>query len=646
MSEHPVWRGHLRLALVSCPVALFTARRGGGGLHFHFLNPETGNRVRMITQDAETGEELSRGDLVKGYEFRKNQYVVMTSEDFDSARVESSSTLNVEKFIPADSLDPIYIDNTYYMLPDGDAGQDVYLVLREAIAKSGRMALSRLVIAQRERAVAIAALGRGLVVRTLHEAADLVNADEVFQAVPSDPTDADMVKLATQLIDRQTGRYDPADTQDRYEARLREVIDAKVKGEGLQPEAEDEPDDQTNVVDLMAALKRSLGQDSGKPAAKPAAKPRKPAAKAPPARRADLLAGLGELVPSLQARAEALDAEAAFPAEDVADLRRIGALAAPVPADLGGLGLGTDPDGAAALLDLLRLIGRGNLAVGRVYEGHVNALRLVMRFGTPAQRQRAADDARAGHLFAIWVTDDPRDPLRAAGGVLSGTKGICSAAGHATRPVVTVDTGGDQLRMALLPLDGREQVRPSSMHVQGMRAARSLPVGFDGLPIAPDDLVGEPGDYLREPDFSAGAWRTAAVTLGGLEALVDLAAAHLVARGRDADPHQRARMGQALMARETAGLWLRKAAVLGDSLTADPADAVAYVDLARLAVEAATLDAIRLVQRSLGLAAFRRPDPVERICRDLATYLRQPAPDEALTNAAAHFMRASLPAAA
>ena len=363
-------------------------------------------------------------------------------------------------------------------------------------------------------------------------------------------------------------------------------------------------------------------------------------------RRAALLAELQELRPAMQARAEQLDAEARFPAEDIADLGRIGALAAAIPARLGGLGMGIDPDGALPLLDLLRLIGHGNLAVGRVFEGHVNALRLVMRFGTPAQQQRAAEDARRGELFAIWVTDDPRDPLRATGSVLAGSKGICSAAGHATRPLVTMDTGAAELQMAVLALDGREQVRPSTMQVQGMRAARSLPVAFDGLPIGPADFLGEPGDYLREPDFSAGAWRTAAVTLGGLEALVELAAAHLVARGRDADPHQRARLGQALMARETAGLWMRKAAVLGESATTDPADAVAYVDLARLAVEAATLDAIRLVQRSLGLAAFRRPDPVERICRDLATYLRQPAPDEALSNAAAHFTRAPIPEAA
>ena len=282
VSEHPVWRGHLRLALVSCPVALFTAKRGGGGLHFHFINPDTGNRIRMVTQDAETGERAVTRRPREGLRIPQEPVCRDQQRGFRERAGGEQLRRQRREIHSADSLDPIYIDNTYYMLPDGDAGKDVYLVLREAIADSGRMALSRLVIAQRERVVAIAALGRGLVVRTLHEASEVVNAEEVFHAIPDAPTDAEMVKLATQLIDRQTGRYDPADTTDRYEARLRAVIDAKVKGEGLEPEPEDEPEE-TNVVDLMAALKRSLGQETGRKApTKPEAKSRKPAAKPAP----------------------------------------------------------------------------------------------------------------------------------------------------------------------------------------------------------------------------------------------------------------------------------------------------------------------------------------------------------------------------
>src|SRR4051794_23408261 len=118
MAARPIWRGHLRLALVSCPVALYNARHDRGNLRFHLINPKTGHRVRMITVDAETKEEVSRGELVKGYEFKKDHYLLMTEDDFESVRVDSSSTMTVEKFVPAESIDPIYYDSSYYVVPD------------------------------------------------------------------------------------------------------------------------------------------------------------------------------------------------------------------------------------------------------------------------------------------------------------------------------------------------------------------------------------------------------------------------------------------------------------------------------------------------------------------------------------------------
>ena len=156
-------------------------------------------------------------------------------------------------------------------------------------------------------------------------------------------------------------------------------------------------------------------------------------------------------------------------------------------------------------------------------------------------------------------------------------------------------------------------------------------------------MVGGDGDYLRQPDFSAGAWRTSAVTLGGLEALVAYACAQLVARGRQDDPHQQARIGEALIAQETASLWTRSAAGIAEAGDGAAEDAANYVNLARLAVEAACLDAMRLVQRALGLAAFQRGTLPEMLLRDLALYLRQPAPDATLTEAAGHFMQRDLP---
>src|ERR1700750_60677 len=172
MPARPVWRAHLRLALVSCPVALYNARHDRAGIRFNLINPETGNRIRMITQDAETGR-VERRDLVKGYEFRKNQYVLLNDEDFDNVKVESSSVMTIEKFIDTDSIDPVYYDAAYYLAPDGYAGRDVYAVLREAIAKTGKTALARVVISQRERTIAVRPTGDGLIAHTLYEERDL-----------------------------------------------------------------------------------------------------------------------------------------------------------------------------------------------------------------------------------------------------------------------------------------------------------------------------------------------------------------------------------------------------------------------------------------------------------------------------------------
>ncbi len=266
MADRPSWRGQLRLALVSCPVALYSVRQPKEELHFHFINPHTGNRVRMATQDSETGEELQRKDLRRGYEFKKDHYVLLNDEDFEKVRIDSSTVLTIDKFVRADSIDPIYYDDSYYLVPDGggrDAADDVFVVLREAIAKTGRMALSRLVIARRERAVALMPMDRGIVLHTLHDTREITAPTRLFEDIPDTAPDKEMVALAVQLIDRQTATFQPGDMEDRYEARLREVIKARIDGaEVAVPEVEEE---RNNVVDLMDALRRSLGETKEPP---------------------------------------------------------------------------------------------------------------------------------------------------------------------------------------------------------------------------------------------------------------------------------------------------------------------------------------------------------------------------------------------
>jgi len=186
------------------------------------------------------------------------------------------------------------------------------------------------------------------------------------------------------------------------------------------------------------------------------------------------------------------------------------------------------------------------------------------------------------------------------------------------------------------------RLRPSEIRLAGMRAAVTGAMDFTGIAVSPADFLGREGDYLREPVFSAGAWRGSAGALGGLTALVKLHRAEILRRRRGSCPHQRARFGQLLIAHETASLWLARAARRACLEDGPAAEIVAYVNLARLAIEAACLDAMRLTQRSLGLGGFMAGNPAERICRDLAVFLRQPAPDETLDKAAAHYFAAGL----
>jgi DNA end-binding protein Ku len=276
---------NVRPRLMRVFVALYNARHDRAGIRFNLINPETGNRIRMITQDAETGKELERRDLVKGYEFRKNQYVLLNEEDFDSVKVESSSVITIEKFVDTDSIDPVYYDAAYYLAPDGDAGRDVYAVLRESIAKTGKTALARVVISQRERTIAIRPTADGLMAHTLYEERDLNGAQDLLDGLAGIKTDPEMVQLASQLVQRQAGKYDAADLEDRYETRLRAMIDANLKGEGFDV-SEPELPERTNVVDLMAALKKSLSQEAEErnpAAAKKKAAARVALAKAPQA---------------------------------------------------------------------------------------------------------------------------------------------------------------------------------------------------------------------------------------------------------------------------------------------------------------------------------------------------------------------------
>jgi alkylation response protein AidB-like acyl-CoA dehydrogenase len=335
------------------------------------------------------------------------------------------------------------------------------------------------------------------------------------------------------------------------------------------------------------------------------------------------------------ARAGDYDEDGAYPAEDIAALDRCGLAAAVLPVENGGVGLA-----GVALCDALRSIGAGSLPLGRLFEGHVNALDLVQRYGDRKQLDGVADDVRTGRMFGVWNTDDAsnlRLVQRRGRHRLVGRKILASGAGHIERPLVTA-TDEDGRRLMVLPkLCEADRGDLSGWTAQGMRASATGAVDFTGVEIDPAEIIGGAGDYERQPWFSGGAWRFAAVQVGGMERLFDLLRLHLQETNRGRDPHQAARLGSSAIALETARLWVVHAASLAEASIDShaPGQLVAYVNLARLSVEAAALELMQLVQRSVGLKAFMRPNPIERISRDLATYLRQPGPDRAQTEAAA-----------
>lgn len=339
------------------------------------------------------------------------------------------------------------------------------------------------------------------------------------------------------------------------------------------------------------------------------------------------------------ALAAATDDEREFPTEAFGLIAEAGLLAAPLAAALGGAGLDGRPETAAAQLGVLREMGRGNLSVGRVYEGHVNALMLVQTFGTPQQVERWAAGTREREmLFAVWNTeasDGVRiEPLGNGRYRLHGAKTFASGAGHVGRPIVTGRLPDGGWQMCVVPMDEvATAVDPSWWQPIGMRASASYKVDFSGVELDASDLLGEPDDYHRQPWFGAGAVRFSAVQLGGAEGLLDALAYYLRTLDRTADPYQRQRAGQAAIAIEGGRRWLEAAARLDlgpDASAGDHATTLAYAAMVRLAIEDACLRVLDLVQRSAGARGLLRPGPIERIVRDLTFYLRQPAPDAAL----------------
>ncbi|MBF9143805.1 acyl-CoA dehydrogenase family protein [Hymenobacter properus] len=347
-----------------------------------------------------------------------------------------------------------------------------------------------------------------------------------------------------------------------------------------------------------------------------------------------------QIAPRLFAQAGATDEVGAFPVQEFAWLQAAGLLTAALPATLGGAGLHA-PAATLPLLHTLQHIGRGNLAVGRIYEGHLNALLLIQQLGTAAQVARYAADARAGKLFGVWNTEIPADGVRLEALPngryrLRGAKTFASGAGHLARPLITgALPGGQGWQLFVLPADSQPPTLDRSFwRPLGMRATASFRADLTGLEIGPEDLTGPPDAYYRQPGFSGGAIRFAAVQLGGAEAVFEETRRFLQGLGRIDDPYQRQRLGEMSIALESGRHWLRGAAehAARPGAPADAEATVAYANMVRTAIETICLDMLQLAERCVGARGLLEPLPFERLHRDLTHYLRQPAPDGALAD--------------
>jgi alkylation response protein AidB-like acyl-CoA dehydrogenase len=358
-----------------------------------------------------------------------------------------------------------------------------------------------------------------------------------------------------------------------------------------------------------------------------------------PALPYDAVTAARDIAPTIYARTGQVDEAAAYPLDDMAELAAAGLLHASLPPGLGGVGLGQSAATTDALRETLTTIGGASLTVGRLYEGHVNAVKLVATYA-PAALPLLACEVAAGRPSGVWNAERG-DGLRATridgGWRLSGSKIHCSGSGAIRRAIVTAqDDGGGGPRgggpLMMLPKVSQDRVDLSVWRAAGMRGTATGTVDFTGLIVPDAAVIGQPGDYYRTPLFSGGAWRVIAVQLGGLDTVMKLHAENLNVRG-GSDPVLRARLARAGAAHEAARLIVREAAGRAEGGD-NPAEIDAYVHLCRGGFEELALTCIEMTRRNVGLGSFIAPDPLDRVLRDLETYLRQPFLDASRDNAA------------
>jgi DNA end-binding protein Ku len=292
MAARPIWRGQIRLALVSIPIELFPATRSGASIQFHQVHEPTGKRIKYEKVVPGLGP-VDRDEIVKGYEVSKGHYVLLDPEEIESVKLESRKTLDLVEFVDEDGIDAMYFDKPYYVVPADDLAEEAYVVLRDALKAAKKVGVGQLAMRGQEYVVALKPCGRGLLLETLRYADEVHKSSGFFRDIGDHKPDPDLLDMASMLIERKAGEFDPKEFHNRYVDALHRLIEEKQKKKGEKiiedPDADAEPPRGSNVIDLMAALKRSLGDEkkgAGKSTGKKSAPEKKASAKKAPAKTA------------------------------------------------------------------------------------------------------------------------------------------------------------------------------------------------------------------------------------------------------------------------------------------------------------------------------------------------------------------------
>jgi len=260
MAPRPYWKGFLKLSLVSCPIALYPATSEREKISFHQLNKETGHRIRYRKVDAETGDEVEQASIIKGYEVNKGEYVELDPEELEAVAIESKRTIEIDEFVPKADIDEIYMRDPYFIVPDGEVGQQAFAVIREAIRKEGMVALGKVVFTSREHIIALEARDKGMMGITLRYPYEVRDQNEYFDGIENEKVPKDMLDLAIHIVETKKGKFEPQKFEDQYEDALKDLIRKKQKGEKIERPKEPQ---RSNVFNLMDALKKSVAADKG-----------------------------------------------------------------------------------------------------------------------------------------------------------------------------------------------------------------------------------------------------------------------------------------------------------------------------------------------------------------------------------------------